>query len=121
LCSGIQKVCPICLSLKTSLIGIGIRRMASRKIKHGGAGGEITTHWNGPAGRNGPCDSQHGRAPGRPFNADPLYRPRERPLKFFTRDWPNPVAELANGTQVLNVEGRVVVLQRRFGGSAGGT
>jgi hypothetical protein len=42
-------------------------------------------------------------------------------LKFFTRDWPNPVAELANGTQVLNVEGRVVVLQRRFGGSAGGT
>jgi hypothetical protein len=27
--------------------------------------------------------------------------------------WPDPVAELANGTQVLNVEGRVVVLQRR--------
>jgi Icc protein len=35
--------------------------------------------------------------------------------------WPNPVAELANGTQVLNVEGRVVVLQRWSGGAAGGT
>ncbi len=32
----------------------------------------ITTHWNGPAGRNGPCDSKDGRAPGRPFNAGPL-------------------------------------------------
>jgi hypothetical protein len=35
--------------------------------------------------------------------------------------WPDPVAELANGTQVLNVEGRVVVLQRRSGAPAGGT
>jgi len=33
--------------------------------------------------------------------------------------WPQPMAELANGTQVLNVEGRVVVLQRRLGGTAG--
>jgi 3',5'-cyclic-AMP phosphodiesterase len=31
--------------------------------------------------------------------------------------WPDPVAELANGTQVLNVEGRVVVLRRRSGGT----
>src|SRR4051812_37967876 len=30
------------------------------------AAGHITTHWNGPAGRNGPCDSRDGRAPGRP-------------------------------------------------------
>jgi hypothetical protein len=28
--------------------------------------------------------------------------------------WPQPLAELANRTQVLNVEGRVVVLQRRL-------
>jgi hypothetical protein len=28
-------------------------------------------------------------------------------------DWPDPMAELVNGTQILNVEGRVVVLQRR--------
>lgn len=35
--------------------------------------------------------------------------------------WPNLVAELANGTQVLNVEGRVVVLERCSGGTAGGT
>lgn len=34
----------------------------------------ITTHWNGPAGRNGPWESQDSRAPGRPFNADPLCR-----------------------------------------------
>jgi hypothetical protein len=34
--------------------------------------GRITTHWNGPAGRNGPPLSKDGRAPGRPFNADPL-------------------------------------------------
>lgn len=35
--------------------------------------------------------------------------------------WEEPVAELRNGTQVLNVEGRVVVLQRRTGGAKGGT
>jgi Icc protein len=35
--------------------------------------------------------------------------------------WLNPVAELANGTQVVNVEGRVVVLLRLSGGTAGGT
>src|SRR5438128_2427764 len=34
----------------------------------------MTTHWNGPAGRNGPCDLKDGQAPGRPFNADPLCR-----------------------------------------------
>lgn len=34
--------------------------------------------------------------------------------------WPGPVQELANRTQVLNVEGRVVVLQRRPSGAAGG-
>jgi hypothetical protein len=28
-------------------------------------------------------------------------------------DWPDPMAERVNGTQILNVEGRVVVLQRR--------
>ena len=35
--------------------------------------------------------------------------------------WDDPVATLINGTQVLNVEGRVVVLQRQGGGAAGGT
>jgi 3',5'-cyclic-AMP phosphodiesterase len=35
--------------------------------------------------------------------------------------WPSWVQELGNGTQVLNVEGRVVVLQRRTGGLTGGT
>jgi hypothetical protein len=35
--------------------------------------------------------------------------------------WPDALATLANGTQVLNVEGRVVVLKRRTGGTAGGT
>lgn len=34
--------------------------------------------------------------------------------------WPDQVHELSNGTQVLNVEGRVVVLQRRSGDPPGG-
>src|SRR4051794_34443382 len=36
--------------------------------------GGITPHCNGPAGRNGPCDSQRGSAPGRPVNVCPLCR-----------------------------------------------
>ena len=40
-------------------------------LRKGEVGRRITTHCNGPAGRNGPCESRTGRAPGRPLNADP--------------------------------------------------
>jgi len=46
----------------------------------------ITPRCNGPAGRNGPCDSNAARRPGRPVNADPLSRFRKTscdPLCYF--------------------------------------
>ena len=37
-------------------------------------GSGITPHWNGPAGRNGPCDLETWSAPGRPSMSKPLSR-----------------------------------------------
>gem|GEM_PF-2567416 len=49
------------------------RRCCRQRLRLRRLGGRgITPHWNGPSGPNGPLDSKDGRAPGRPFNADPL-------------------------------------------------
>ena len=84
------------------------------------AAGGITTHWNGPAGRNGPCDSKDGRAPGRPFNADPLCNPKPPTL-------PSPPTMLASTfsevgeTTLLLTGGRSKASTRLVADSADGS